>query len=288
MTVTVNLNAPTEIIFDLEIEGLATLTTLECRFCILHDISMFFPCQKVGDKQFSVKLPILSMLSKDKSYRFAVEVIADNYFFKALEDSLTVAETVSKVTATIQQPAPEQPKPTPPAPTVEPASSAEPVPAAATTEPVNTPPPKAEQIPMVFKPGKRSFTPELVSTDQPLLKSLTSDEESKEPPKEKPADVEKKDDPEMSEKPKDEKKEPPKKGGFKPFEKKKDKEQQQESVTLSEKDVKVLEILAENEKQHQQRVQAEVSQEILAMIEKREKNKRVQQILQDHQSQRGK
>lgn len=305
MTVTANLNAPTEIIFDLQIEGLATLTTLECRFCIHGDMSFFFPCTKVGEKQFSVKLPALSMLTKGKNCNFTIEVIADNYFFKALEDTLTVTETTTNITATVAQPSQpvqtpqltqpkEEPKPTAPQPEstkpepkVEP--KPEPQPEIAAVEPiVNTPPPKAADIPMVFKPGKTSFEMEPVST--PLLKSVMSDGN---PQESKPVVGNQK-----NEQPSDEKKPAEKKKGFVPFtkknpdekkdDKKDDKKKDVKESKRTDKDLAVLEILAENEKQQHERVKAEVSQEILEMIDKREKNKRVAQILKEHTQNKGK
>jgi len=246
MTITVNSNAPTEILFDLELDGVSTLTLLECRFCILSDVSMFFSCTRVGEKQYSVTLPILTMLEKNKTYKYAIEVIADNYYFKALEDSFTVKEIVTKATATVTSPVPSAPP-----------SPKEPEPTSATTQ---EPEKKVtEPIPMVFKPGKRSFEMEPVSVDQPLIKSVLSDKKDEQPSSE----------PVKPQLPKKiEKKEP----------EKKDTEKKEHTET----DKKVLDVIDQHKKEERKKVQESVSKEVLGFLEKHEKSKKIEQLLQEH------
>lgn len=250
----VNHNTTTEVLFELEIEGLATLANLECRFCIMSEFPMFFICESKGNKQYVAKLPILSSLSLNKSYPFVIEVIADGYFFKALSDTLTVKETIKEIKATIVEP-PKQEQPKLPSIDIEKmlGNAVDKVIDKEQKQPkepvVTKSSPKETQQstpPMVFKPSKDTSV-KFEPVKPPVNKSMEQEEQV----------VDKK----QTSKPA----EPPK-----------------QKKELTEADKKVLEILAESQKEQHEKLSQEISHELAEVLAKREKSKTVQKILDEH------
>lgn len=234
-TITVNHNLPTELLFDLEIDGLSTLLTVESRFCIYYssDHIMSFICSKIGDKQFKVAVPALSMLEKNQTYRFTIEVITDGYYFKALDNSLTIKEQVKQVVATIAKPTTSDPV----VPSTVPKRS----------EPVVTAPPKEEK--KLVPTAEPSNTPLQAAAPEAAPEEVTSTQK---------IDV------------------------AWVFDKKKP-TSEEFTQDFVDKNQKVLNILQDHQKESLQKKGELISKGVVEALEIREKNRRAQQILKQHQ-----
>lgn len=115
MTIVINHNTPTELTFDVEVDGLKSIGSMVTRFIIeaSPQHSLVFGCNLSGDKQYSVTLPsMVGLLDKNKTYSFIIEALVDGYYFKALQDTLSLEEQVKTVTATLTSDT-KQPESTP-------------------------------------------------------------------------------------------------------------------------------------------------------------------------------
>lgn len=239
--ITINHNIPTELIFDLEIEGLSALTSLESRFLLqTSSHHMCFKCEKLADKQWRIPLPALSMLEKGQSYGYAIEVIADGYFFKALEGTASVQENIKSVKATnITTSSIDDPKEKIPTPATMPVSQ----------------PKQLQTVDLITKSS---------STD--VIKNSPKDSELPLPQKVsvKRIDVENEES----------------------TEKEQHKSHVEQKEGDKEKEEKLKNILSSHQQESERRKHELISKGVAEALAIREKNRKVQQILKEHNKQK--
>mgnify|MGYP000849692977 FL=1 len=104
MSIKININKPSELQFDVSIQG-ADTDEIVVRFVLLdiNGCDYSFCCSKVEDskKSWKVKLPKLSHIDKT-TCKFRLEVIIDEYYFEPVNSELQFIAS-KDVTATLKQ-----------------------------------------------------------------------------------------------------------------------------------------------------------------------------------------
>lgn len=92
--INISLSDITEVEYQIQAEGISVSDISEIRFTINTDIIYSFKGQITSDKVvFRINPSVLEV----KEYNFCIEIITNYYFFKVLEDKLSITEPVGKV-----------------------------------------------------------------------------------------------------------------------------------------------------------------------------------------------
>lgn len=91
--ITISKNKENMLEFSVEIQGLDDTSNVDVRFIIVTtEFDLSFKCSKIDDDNWSVKIPSISFINTS-TYSFHISVVANGYFFDALQGSINVTES---------------------------------------------------------------------------------------------------------------------------------------------------------------------------------------------------